>query len=175
METDRVAAHTILRDARLRSQLSQTELARRAGIAQSVISAYESGRREPSFATLTKMVDATGHSLVIDLVSNRSRILGLPDTPIGRRLRRNRASLIATSARHGVTNLRVFGSVVRGENTSQSDVDIVADFPTSIGLLELGELERELSETLRIRVDLMPYDDLRPHVRAEVDAEAIPL
>src|SRR5665213_1245249 len=175
MKSEQAIAATVLRDARLRARLSQTELARRAGVAQSVISAYEAGRREPSLATLTRMVKATGHSINLDLEENEVAIRGIPDTPIGRRLRRNRSALLAVAARHGAKNLRVFGSVARGEETSESDVDIVADLPSGIGLFELGAFERELSDILKANVDLAPFDGLRPRVRAEVDAEAIPL
>lgn len=175
MKTEQAIAGAVLRDARLRARLSQTELARRAGVAQSVISAYESGRREPSLATLTRMVEATGHTIKLGLEENKRTIRGIPDTPIGRRLRRNHSALLAAAARHGAKNLRVFGSVARGEDTSESDVDIVAELPSGIGLFELGTFERELSDILRANVDLVPFDGLRPRVRAEVDAEAIPL
>jgi hypothetical protein len=175
MKTEQAIAAIVLRDARLRARLSQTELARRAGVAQSVISAYEAGRREPSLATLTRMVNATGHTIKLDLEENEVAIRGIPDTPIGRRLRRNRSALLAVAARHGAKNLRVFGSVARGEETSESDVDIVADLPSGIGLFELGAFERELSDILKANVDLAPSDGLRPRVRLEVDTEAIPL
>jgi predicted nucleotidyltransferase/DNA-binding XRE family transcriptional regulator len=175
MKTAQLIAAGVLRDARLRGHLSQTELARRAGVAQSVISAYESGHREPSLATLTRLVEATGHSIKLDLEKNNGAVRGLPDTPIGRRLRRNRSALLAVAARHGANELRVFGSVARGEDTAESDVDMVADLPSGIGLFELGAFERELSDILKVKVDLVPSDGLRPRVRVEVDAEAIPL
>lgn len=175
MKSENSVAARMLRDARLRAQLSQTELARRAGVAQSVISAYESGRREPSLATLTRMVKATGHKIKLDLEENTVAIRGLPDTPIGRRLRRNRSALLNLASSHGAKNLRVFGSVARGEDTSESDVDMVVDIPFGIGLFELGVFERELSEVLKVKVDLVPSDGLRNRVRDEVEAEAIPL
>jgi predicted nucleotidyltransferase/DNA-binding XRE family transcriptional regulator len=175
METEHAIAAGVLRDARLRARLSQTELARRAGVAQSVISVYESGRREPSLATLARIVKATGHTIKLDLEENTVAIRGLPDTPIGRRLRRNRSALLALAASHGAKNLRVFGSVARGEDTSESDVDIVADLPSRVGLFELGVFERELSEVLKVKVDLVPSDGLRLRVRDEVDSQAIPL
>jgi predicted nucleotidyltransferase/DNA-binding XRE family transcriptional regulator len=175
MKTEPTFAARLLRDARLRAQLSQTELARRAGVAQSVISAYESGRREPSLVTLTRMVEATGHTIKLDLEENTVATRGLPNTPIGRRLRRNRSALLDLAARHGAESLRVFGSVARGEDTPESDVDMVVDFPFGIGLFELGVFERELSDLLKVKVDLVPSDGLRPRVRDEVDTGAIPL
>src|SRR3954469_16100958 len=84
----------LIRDARRRARLSQTDLARRAGVAQSVISAYESDRREPGLRTLTKLIEATGHQLAIDLVPTPGRQLGLPDTRLGRRLRRRRRAVV---------------------------------------------------------------------------------
>jgi ribosome-binding protein aMBF1 (putative translation factor) len=56
-------AATVLREARQRSGLSQAELARRAGVVQSVISAYESGRRQPALPMLARLIEATGLEL----------------------------------------------------------------------------------------------------------------
>ena len=165
----------LLREARNKSQLSQTELASRAGVAQSVISAYESGRREPAFSTLQRLISATGNRVVISLKPVGDARPGFPDTPIGRRLRQRRASMRAVGHRHGAQNLRVFGSVVRGEDRADSDLDIVADLPTGMGLFELGAMERELSEVVGMKVDLVPADGLRPKVRAEVEVEAVDL
>ena len=55
-----MSSGALIREARQRAGLSQTELARRAAVAQSVISAYETDRREPGLAMLTKLVEAAG-------------------------------------------------------------------------------------------------------------------
>ncbi len=175
MRTDSLSAASILREARLKAQLSQSELACRANVAQSVISAYEAGRREPAFSTLARLVEASGHRMKVELELSDGAIRGLPNTPMGRRIRRNRSKLLAVVARHGVTNLRVFGSVVRGTDHSQSDVDMVVDVPIKMGLFKLGELERELSDVVGAHVDLVPSDGLRPRVRSSIEAEAIPV
>lgn len=166
---------TVLRQARQSARLSQTDVARRAGIAQSVISAYESGRREPSMQTLAKLIEATGHELVLDVVPAPDRTLGLPDTPLGRRLRRRRKATIDTAAKCRAHNVRVFGSVARGEDTETSDIDLLVDLEEGVGLLDLIGLERELSELLGVDVDVVPADTLKPRIRARVLAEAIPL
>ena len=57
----------MLSEARTRAGLSQTELARRAGVAQSVISEYEAGRRQPALPTLSRLISATGHELTMTL------------------------------------------------------------------------------------------------------------
>ncbi|WP_425591163.1 helix-turn-helix domain-containing protein [Candidatus Neomicrothrix sp.] len=87
-------ADAVIREARRRSGLSQAELARRAHVSQPVISAYESGRREPGLSMLTRLVEASGHSVSLDLVSDPDRPRGLPDTPTGRKLRRRRRAII---------------------------------------------------------------------------------
>ena len=59
-------ASAVLRDARRRSGLSQAALAAAAGTSQATVSAYESGRKAPSLATLDRLLAATGHPLAID-------------------------------------------------------------------------------------------------------------
>jgi predicted nucleotidyltransferase/DNA-binding XRE family transcriptional regulator len=165
----------MIREARRRARLSQTDLARRAGVAQSVISAYESGRREPGLRTLTKLIEATGHRLVLDLHPPPPHRLGLPDTPLGRRLRRHRRAVINTAVRRGARNVRVFGSVARGEDTAASDVDLLVDLDASVGLVSLIGLERELTELLGVHVDVVPAGSLKTELRDRAAREAIAL
>jgi len=175
---DESAPHSpgsLLREARTRANLSQTDVARRAHVAQSVVSSYESGRREPAFGTLERLIAATGHRLEIRLEPAPDARPGLPDTPLGRRLRQRRRQVLATAEKYGASNVRVFGSVARGQDTLESDVDILVDLSPRSSLVTLGRLERELSEVLGAPVDVVPADDLRPAVRAEAEQEAIPL
>ena len=95
--------------------------------------------------------------------------------PVGRRVRRHRHDLIAAAAAHGVQNLRVFGSVARGEDRPGSDVDLLADLPPGLSLFGLGRLEAELEGILGTRVDLIPAGDLKPGVRARVERDLIAL
>jgi predicted nucleotidyltransferase len=155
--------------------LSQTDLARRAKVAQSVISAYESDRREPGMATLTKLIEATGHRLTLDVEPLPDRCLGLPDTALGRRLRRHRRAVTDLAERRGLRNVRVFGSVARGEDHEGSDIDLLVDPDEGVGLVALAGLARELTELLGVAVDVVPADSLKRSVRAEVLAEAVPL
>lgn len=173
METPEPAS--ILREARTRARMSQTDVARHAGVAQSVVSAYESGRRDPSMRTLAKLVGATGHRLVVDIEREDEGPRGLPDSPLGRRLRQHRRAVVACARRHAADNVRVFGSVARGEDTPDSDIDLVVDLAPGTGLFELSALRRELTEILRARVDVAPSDSLRASVRSEVERDAVPL
>lgn len=57
-----------------------------------------SGRREPSLSMLTKLVEASGHTLSLDLVAEQDAPRGLPDTPVGRQLRRRRRAMLICSS-----------------------------------------------------------------------------
>lgn len=166
---------SLIRDARQRARFSQTDLARRADVAQSVVSAYESGRREPGLRMLAKLIEATGHQLVVDVASVPGQRLGLPNTQLGRRLRHNRRKVIDHAARRGARNVRVFGSVARGDDTPTSDIDLLVGLDQGVGLVALAGLRRELTDLLGVDVDVVPDNALKPAVRQEVLAEAIPL
>jgi uncharacterized protein len=165
----------LLRTARESAGLSQSELARRSGVAQSVVSAYEAGKRQPALPTLSKLIAATGHKMAITLERSDSSVRGLPDTPLGRRVRQHRQALLDAVAEAGGSNLRVFGSVARGEDRPDSDVDLLVDLPEGTGLFALQALEGRLRRILKVDVDLAPPTSLKPRVRAEAEAEAIML
>jgi uncharacterized protein len=160
----------LLRQARQAARMSQVDLAARAGVTQSVISAYESGRRQPSLPMLAGLIGAAGYELTTGIrrpVRRLSRLSG----PVGRRLRARRREVVAAAAAHGVTNLRVFGSVARGEDGPGSDVDLLADMPPGMGLFALGRVRADLESILGTQVDLVPAQDLKPGIgpRAERD------
>lgn len=88
-------------------------------------------------------------------------------------LRERRDEVVATAARHGARNVRVFGSVAAGADTPESDVDLLVDIDEGVGLLRLSALQLELEQVLGRAVDVVPERSLRDEVRATV--EAIPL
>jgi transcriptional regulator with XRE-family HTH domain len=75
--TSRVAE--LLREARRSAGLTQGELARRSGVSQPHVSAYENGRREPSVPTITRLIEASGHELVLSLRVPAYRPMSLAD------------------------------------------------------------------------------------------------
>jgi uncharacterized protein len=83
--------------------------------------------------------------------------------------------VLAVAKRNKASNVRVFGSVARGEDTPDSDVDILVDLAPGVGLVTLSRLTREISQILGVPVDVVPADSLRPRVRVETNREAIPL
>ena len=75
--------------------------------------------------------------------------------------------------RFGLTNLAVFGSVVRGEAREDSDVDIMAEVERSIGLIGLVGAENYLSDLLGIKVDLVLKRSVRRELREQIYREAV--
>jgi hypothetical protein len=87
----------------------------------------------------------------------------------------HRDALLAISSRHHAKNVRVFGSVVRGDDCPSSDVDFLVEFDEESHPLDILALGCELEEELGVRVDVCTLQGLRPFVRDEVVAEAVSL
>lgn len=79
------------------------------------------------------------------------------------------------ASRHGVTHVRVFGSVARGDEHPSSDVDLLVDLLPGTRPFELLRLGAELEELLGVRVDVGTPESLRAEIRDEVLAEAVDL
>jgi predicted nucleotidyltransferase len=75
----------------------------------------------------------------------------------------------------GLIHLRLFGSVARGEASTDSDVDLLADFDNSmpVTLVTVGRLENRLRDLLGARVDLSSPDWLKEHIRGKAIKEAV--
>ncbi len=166
---------SLLRKARSLAGLSQSDLARRAGVPQSVVSQYEAGKRQPALPTLARLVAATGHRLTLDLERTDPTVRGLPDSRLGRRLRHHRTALLDAVASAGGSNLRVFGSVARGEDGPDSDVDLLVDLPADVSLFQVLALEGTLERILKVKVDLASEASLKARVHAEALVDAVPL
>jgi uncharacterized protein len=164
----------LLRSARRRARLTQTQLAARAGVTQSVISAYEAGRRQPSLATLGSLIAATGYELDLQLRAVPRR-LDVLTGPVGTRARQNRRRLLDTAAAYGIRNLVVFGSVARGEDGPDSDLDLAADLPPGMGLVGLGRARDDFEAIVGCPVDLVPFDDLKTGIREQIETERVAL
>lgn len=77
------------------------------------------------------------------------------------------------AARFGVSTILIFGSVARGEDRPDSDVDILVEFDKPVSLFELYDLRRHLSDLLGCSVDVGTVAGLKPQVRDRVLAEAV--
>ena len=96
-------------------------------------------------------------------------------SPLAMRLRRQAREVRRLIGYAGGSHVRVFGSVASGTDHEGSDIDLLFDMGTPMGLMELGALERRLSELLGAPVDLIPSGALRPDLRDRVLAQAVPL
>lgn len=169
------SAGSLLREARRRAEMTQTQLADCAGITQSVISAYESGRREPSLPVLLGLITATGHSLEATLVPTAAAGPMPLAGPLGRRVVRHRRRIKEIAASYGAGHVRVFGSVARGTERADSDVDLLVDLPEDMGLFRLGRLRRDLEDLLHAHVDVVPASGLKVDVADQVEVDLVAL
>lgn len=90
-------------------------------------------------------------------------------------LARNRLQILRIVASHRATQPRVFGSVLHGLDTGQSDLDLLVDPLPGATLLDLGGIQIDLEELLGIRVDVLTPGDLPAKFRQQVLQEAKPL
>ena len=88
---------------------------------------------------------------------------------------RYRDRIIGLAERRGAHNVRVFGSVARGEQRPDSDIDFLVDFEPGRSLLDLTGLWLDLEGTLGCKVDVVSSRGLRPRAAPEVMRDAIPL
>ena len=87
----------------------------------------------------------------------------------------NRDAILALAAKHGASNVRVFGSVAEGKADEASDVDFLVDMEPGRSLLDLGGLLMDLQDLLGRKVDLVTEPALHWYIRDRVVQEARPL
>ena len=90
-------------------------------------------------------------------------------------LYRNRDLIRAIALKHGASNLHVFGSVVRGEERPDSDIDLLIDLAETRGFADYLALVDELESFFGRRVDVIIRRSLSPHFRPDIEAQATPL
>jgi predicted nucleotidyltransferase len=84
-----------------------------------------------------------------------------------------REEILRLAAKRGARNVRVFGSVARGEHDTVSDIDFLVDLDPGRSLLDLGGLQRDLENLLATKVDVVSSRGLRERVRARVLHDAV--
>ena len=90
-------------------------------------------------------------------------------------LKAKRDEILRTAIKHGASNVRIFGSVARGEADATSDIDLLVDVEPGRTLFDLSELIFDLQELLGHDVDLVTEKGLHTRIRERVLKEAIPL
>jgi hypothetical protein len=90
-------------------------------------------------------------------------------------VRLNRDAILALAERHGATDVRIFGSVVRGEASPKSDIDFLVELAPGRTLLDWGAFWQEVEKLLGRPVDVATEKSLKPEIRAQAVKEALPL
>jgi predicted nucleotidyltransferase len=90
-------------------------------------------------------------------------------------LQTRREDILSTAKNYGAYNVRVFGSVARGEADARSDIDLLVDMEKGRSLLDLGGLLIDLQDMLGCNVDVVTEQGLRERIRDRVLKEAIAL
>lgn len=88
---------------------------------------------------------------------------------------KKRDAILNLAQWHGAHDLRIFGSVARGDTTETSDLDLIVRFDPGRSLLDHGALVMDLRELLGIKVDVVDEEGMRDRFRNRVLKEAIPL
>lgn len=160
----------LLREARRDAGLSQRELARRAETSQATLARYERGHTVPTLATLERVLACAGkrlHLLVEEPLTAGSG-------PVGHRLQAQRGDVRRILQDHGVTRAMVFGSVARGQDTAESDLDLLVELPRPT-YVALAALRADLEDALGIPVDVTVSALLTSSARQRAQAESVPL
>ena len=144
-----------LRKRRLDAGLSQRALALRSGVPQPNIAAYENGRRVPSVGTL-------------------DRLAAVLDAPTFDRLRAARVPIIEAAQGRRLSDVRVFGSVARGQAGPGSDVDLLVHPAPDASLFDLAGFMAEVEQLLGVSVDVVSDRGSGP-VMDRIRAGAVPL
>ena len=90
-------------------------------------------------------------------------------------LRLRRREIVSIGDRHGVNNVRVFGSVARGDSEDGSDLDLLVDVTTGSSLWDLTDFALDVEEMLGVFTQVVTVSGLKARIRDHVLAEAVPL
>lgn len=144
-----------LRELRRDAGISQRALAARSGVPQPNIAAYESGRRRPTPETSARLLAA----------------LKVPDFA---RLRSARDDILRAAERRRLSDVRVFGSVARGDAVVGSDVDLLVHPASDASLFDLAGFMAEVEDLLGVTVDVVSDRGTGPAMQ-RIRAEAVAL
>lgn len=152
-------------EARRGAGLTQAELARAVALDRTAIAKVELADRRLDALELARIAKALRRPM--EWFVRRPVTLA--------QLRRRRQKILGICRRHGATAVRVFGSVARGESSPECDVDLLVRFEPGHSLMDHAAVMVELQDLLECKVDVVPEEGLREHVRERVQREAVPL
>lgn len=99
----------------------------------------------------------------------------MPLASLGETVQRRRDEIVNAARKHGAIRIQLIGSVARGEETPESDIDFLVTWADDTSLLDHAALMLELEELLGRKVDLASDGWVKPRIRESVYRDAIPL
>jgi predicted nucleotidyltransferase len=94
---------------------------------------------------------------------------------LSRQLRAKRGEILRIARSHGATDVRVFGSVARGEDHGRSDLDLLVELEPDRSLFDIIAIKQDVEDLLGRRVDVLTEDGLSRYIHDQVIREAVPL
>ncbi len=96
-------------------------------------------------------------------------------TNFKQKIQEHRQAIMNLAQKYGAKNIRIFGSVARGEAREDSDIDVLVDLEAGRSLLDMGGFLMDLQDLLGCRVDVVTAKGLRERIRNRVLKESVPL
>ncbi|MFM8448211.1 MAG: helix-turn-helix domain-containing protein [Candidatus Nanopelagicaceae bacterium] len=162
----------LLINARKTSLLTQKQVAERAGTNQAAVAKYEAGTKTPSVDTLIRLLKANGFDLVLD-VKKTKKIYKRSE--LYKRVQAHRGEIRNLLHSAGATNIRIFGSVARGDDDDMSDLDILVQRVEGANVLDIYKCHHAIKRMVGVRVDIGIEHLLISEVRKSALRDAIPL
>ncbi|GGI45850.1 nucleotidyltransferase family protein [Agromyces flavus] len=129
-------------------------------------------------AAVREFIDAHHAELEVGVAATARRLATAPGAgvrPLRSRLNANREELLTELGRLGASNVRVFGSVARGDESATSDIDLLVDLTEDVGMFGLGSMRSAAERILDAPVDIVPASSLKPDVADAALREARPV
>ena len=99
----------------------------------------------------------------------------MAETALSDLIHEHREAILRIAARHGATQVRLIGSVARGEAHPESDIDLLVTWNADTSLLNQAALKLELEKLLGRKVDIASDGWVKPSIRESVYRDAVPL
>ncbi len=90
-------------------------------------------------------------------------------------LRSRRSEILALATKHGASNVRLFGSVARGEDREDGDVDFLVDMQETSSLFDLIGLQQDMERVIGRKVDVLTPNGINRYLKDRILGEATPL
>lgn len=90
-------------------------------------------------------------------------------------LRKYKPQIEEIAQKYGVTDIRVFGSVARGDAREDSDVDLLANFPKGTTYFDLFDIKKEIEDTIDNKIDLLSYNGVNKYMKDDILKESMDL